>query len=103
MVLWLCSCRLLNDRGDLLVCTCPVKDVSQEKVCAAISGNIWTEYCKAARSTLDGGAELDFLILDFEGGKVALASICHGEYLLCSHTSSDVHMGMVRSKVRLLC
>jgi hypothetical protein len=29
--------RLLNDRGDLLVCTCPVKEVGQEKVCAAIS------------------------------------------------------------------
>ena len=96
----ICSCRLLNDRGDLLVCTCPVKDVGQEKVCAAISSNIWAEYCKAARSALDGSGELEFLILDFEEGKVAIASVCGGAYILCSHTASDVHMGMVRAKVR---
>jgi hypothetical protein len=91
--------RLLNDRGDLLVCTCPTKDVAQEKVCAAISSNIWSEYCKAAKSTLDGSATLDFLILDFEGGKVAIAGVAHNTFILCSHMSSTVHMGMVRAKV----
>lgn len=64
-----CSTRLLDGKGDILVAACPPEAMEQQKAIAAIFGNIWTEYSRAANAALGSSStdeELSMVLLDLE-------------------------------------
>ena len=91
------STQLLNRDGVLMAYTGPPERQSQ--VSSAVASSIWDVYDKGGKAVL-AGEHLDFLLIDCEGGKVAIKPVAN--LLLCVYCNDSVGVGMLKKKITAL-
>mmetsp|Transcript_123340 Transcript_123340/g.344027 ORF Transcript_123340/g.344027 Transcript_123340/m.344027 type:complete len:155 (+) Transcript_123340:54-518(+) len=94
------SVMLMTPEGALLGCTAAdAEAIDTDKVVGAITANIWGEYKRVgAHAFGDVDSGLNFFLMDFEDGKVAVMEVCH-KYVLCAYADASADLGALKRKL----